>query len=165
MDIDDAIGEIQQPRSRYMLETMILGEHDTAEMRFYQCVIEISDKRRKYQIAEVTRERMERDMERLEGSADPDADLDLREKRIEHRFLVAVMRGAARELADLFDIYDSIPHFTRAGIDANQATYWQARMVRQTEMQALAGNVQWSQLDALRQVGVASANGQGELET
>ena len=165
MNIDDAIGEIQQPRSRYMLETMILGEHDTAEMRFYQCVIEISDKRRKYQLAQVTLDRMEREMARLEKSDEQDADLDLREKRIEHHFLVAVMRGAARELADLFDIYNSISHFTREEIDANQATYWQARMTRQTEMQALAGNVQWSQLDALRQVGVMSLNGQGELET
>jgi hypothetical protein len=163
MDIDDAIAQIQQPRSRYMLETMILGEHDTAEMRFYQCVIEISDKLRKYQLAEVSRDRLERDIERLESSSDPDADLDLREKRIEHHFLVAVMRGAARELSDLFDIYNSIPHFSREEIDANQPTYWQARMTRQTEMQALAGNVQWAQLDALRQVGGMPLNGQGEI--
>jgi len=176
MKIEQAIAEIQQPRSRYMLEHMTLGEHDTPEMRFYYCVIEIADKLRKYRLAEVTRERMEREMVRFKESGDLDADLDLREKRIEYDFLLGVMAGAERELGDLFDIYESLEHFTREQIDANQQEYWEARMTRQTQMQIMSGGVQWAQLDALRQVGLlddlvaehaadtAKINGQGQLE-
>jgi hypothetical protein len=154
MDLTQAIAEIQQPRSRYVLETMILGEHDTAQMRFYYCVIELTDKLRKYRLAEVSKERIEREMNRLEESDDVDADLDLRQKRIEYDFFMGVMAGGKRELDDLFDIYAEIQHFTREEIDANQAEYWQARMTRQTQMQIMAGGVQWAQLDALRQVGL-----------
>ena len=158
-----------------MLETMTLGVHDTPEMRFYYCVIELNDKLHKYRLAEVNKERMEREMGRLEGSDDLDADLDLREKRIEYDFFMGVMAGGKRELDDLFDIYTGMQHFTREEIDANQREYWEARMTRQTQMQIMAGGVQWSQLDALRQVGLLddlvaenqpelmSANGSGDL--
>ena len=154
MELTQAIAEVQQPRSRYMLETMTLGVHDTPEMRFYYCVIELNDKLHKYRLAEVNKERMEREMGRLEGSDDLDADLDLREKRIEYDFFMGVMAGGKRELDDLFDIYTGMQHFTREEIDANQREYWEARMTRQTQMQIMAGGVQWSQLDALRQVGL-----------
>tara|TARA_R110000751_G_scaffold124830_1_gene226182 strand:- start:353 stop:880 length:528 start_codon:yes stop_codon:yes gene_type:complete len=154
MELTQAIAEVQQPRSRYMLETMTFGVHDTPEMRFYYCVIELNDKLHKYQLAEVTKNRMEREMGRLEESDDLDADLDLREKRIEYDFLMGVMAGGKRELDDLLDIYEGMQHFTREEIDANQREYWEARMTRQTQLQIMAGGVQWSQLDAMRQVGL-----------
>jgi hypothetical protein len=176
MELHQAIAEIQQPRSRYMLENLILGEHDTPEMRFYYCVIELNDKLHKFSLAEVNKERMEREMARLEKSDDLDADLDLREKKIEYEHFIGVFAGGERELRDLLAIYEGIQHFTREQIDANQREYWEARMTRQTQLQIMAGGVQWAQLDAMRQVGLlddlvaehqavlGQANGQGELE-
>ena len=154
MDIEQAIMEIQQPRSRFMLEKMTLGEHDTPEMRFYYCVVELNDKLHKFRKAEIGKERMEREMARLEESDEQDADLDLREKRAEYEFFMGVMAGGERELRDLFDIYEGMEHFTREQIDTNQQEYWEARMTRQTRMQIMAGGVQWAQLDAMRQVGL-----------
>ena len=176
MKIEQAIMEVQQPRSRYMLENLTFGAHDTPEMQFYYCVVELNDKIHKFRIAEIAKERMERVMARLEESDEQDADLDLREKRVEYEFFMGVMAGGERELRDLFDIYEKMEHFTREQIDANQQEYWEARMTRQTQMQMMAGGVQWSQLDALRKVGLldelvaeremvlAQTNGQGELE-
>ncbi len=176
MKIEQAIMEVQQPRSRYMLENLTFGAHDTPEMRFYYCVVELNDKIHKFRIAEIAKERMDREMARLEESDEQDADLDLREKRVEYEFFMGVMAGGERELRDLFDIYEKMEHFTREQIDANQQEYWEARMTRQTQMQMMAGGVQWSQLDALRKVGLldelvaeremvlAQTNGQGELE-
>ena len=175
MDIQQAIMETSQPRSRYMLETLTFGAHDTPEMRFYYCVIELNDKIHKFRLAEIGKERMEREMARLEESDEQDADLDLREKRTEYDFFMSVMAGGKRELDDLLAIYAEIPHFTREQIDANQQEYWEARMTRQTRMQIMAGGVQWSQLDALRKVGLldglvaereavlVQTNGQGEI--
>ena len=154
MELSTALAEISQPRSRYMLEHMILGAHDTPEMRFYYCVIELNDKLYKYRLAEVSKKRLEREMDRLEESDEQDADLDLLQQRAEYDFFMSVMAGGKRELDDLLDIYAEMPHFTRKQIDANQQEYWEARMTRQTRMQIMAGGVQWSQLDALRQVGL-----------
>jgi predicted ferric reductase len=97
MELQQAIMEIQQPRSRFMLEKMTLGEHDTPEMRFYYCVVELNDKLHKFRLAEISKERMEREMKRLSESDEQDADLDLLEKRAEYDFFMGVMAGAERE--------------------------------------------------------------------
>lgn len=154
MELERAIREIQQPRSRFMLEHLTLAEHDTPEMRFYYCVIELNDKLHKYRIAEVNKERMERELGRLAESTEPDADLDLREKQLEYDFFLGVFAGAERELRALLDIYEGMEHFTRDQIDANQREYWEARMTRQTELQIMSGSVGWAQLDAMRQMGL-----------
>jgi len=152
MELSDAIEAVQQPRSRYQLERFVLGQHDTVEMQFYQCVIELNDTLRKYRLAEVSKVRMEREIARLEESDDEDADLDLAEKKIEYEFFLGVMRGGERELLCLLDIYKQIPHFSRDEIDHAQPEYWDKRLTRQTQLQIMAGNVQWAQLDSMRQI-------------
>ena len=52
------------------------------------------------------------------------------------------------------DLFDEMPHFTRDEIEHAQPEYWTARMTRQTNLQIMAGGVQWSQLDAMRQIGL-----------
>ena len=175
MEIREAIQEGQQPRSRYMLEHLVLAAHDTAEIRFYYCVIELSSKLHAYKLATINKRRQEREMERLKESDDPDADLDLEEADAQYEHFMGVMAGGARELRDLLDIYEGKEQFTRAQIDENQQEYWEARMTRQTQMQIMAGGVEWSQLDAMRKVGLlsdlvadheaalAQMNGQGEI--
>jgi len=175
MEIREAIQEVQQPRSRYMLEHLVLAAHDTAEIRFYYCVIELSSKLHAYKLATINKRRQEREMERLKESDDPDADLDLEEAEAQYEHFMGVMAGGERELRDLLDIYEGMEHFTRAQIDENQQEYWEARMTRQTQMQIMAGGVEWSQLDAMRKVGLlsdlvadheaalAQMNGQGEI--
>jgi hypothetical protein len=37
--IEQAIAEVQQPRSRFQLERFVLGQHATPEMRYYQTVL------------------------------------------------------------------------------------------------------------------------------
>ena len=175
MDIHDAIAEVQQPRSRYMLEHLTLGAHDTPEMWFYYCVIELDAKLHAYKLATINKRRQEREMARLKDSDEPDADLDLEEAELTYEHFLGVMAGGERELRDLLDIYEGMEHFTREQIDANQQAYWEARMTRQTQMQIMAGGVEWSQLDAMRKVGLldemmaehetvlVQTNGQGEI--
>jgi len=175
MDIHDAILEVQQPRSRYMLEHLTLAAHDTPEMRFYYCVIELDAKLYAYKLATINKRRQEREMARLKDSDEPDADLDLEEAELNYEHFLGVMAGGERELRDLLDIYEGMEHFTREQIDANQQAYWEARMTRQTQMQIMAGGVEWSQLDAMRKVGLlddmvaeheaalVQTNGQGEI--
>ena len=52
----------------------------------------------------------------------------------------------------LLDIYNQIQHFSRDEIDHAQPEYWEKRLTRQTQLQIMAGNVQWAQLDSMRQI-------------
>jgi hypothetical protein len=52
-DIEKAIAEIQQPRSRFQLERFVLGQHPTPEMQYYQTCIELQDMLYKYKLAEI----------------------------------------------------------------------------------------------------------------
>jgi hypothetical protein len=64
------------------------------------------------------------------------------------------MKGAQREIAILEDIFNTCQHYTRDEIEHAQPEYWQARLTRQTNLQMMSGNVQWAQLDSMRQIGL-----------
>tara|TARA_Y100000310_G_scaffold257466_1_gene265520 strand:- start:117 stop:650 length:534 start_codon:yes stop_codon:yes gene_type:complete len=154
MELSDAIIELQQPRSRYQLEHFVVGQHDTAEMQFYQCVLELQSELHKYRLADISKRRMLLEIEQLSESDDPMDVLDVEEKQAELEMLVAVMGGAEREINCLLDMYREMPHFTRDEIDHAQPDYWEKRLTRQTNLQIMSGNVGWAQLDSMRQAGL-----------
>lgn len=51
-EIDKAIAEVQQPRSRFQLERFVLGQHATLEMQYYQVCLELQDTLHKIRINE-----------------------------------------------------------------------------------------------------------------
>jgi|TARA_B110001454_G_scaffold95946_1_gene90959 hypothetical protein len=153
MELKEAITAVQQPRSRYQLERFVLGQHDTVEMQFYQCVIELNSSVFKHESALINLERMERQITRLEESDEEDADLDLREKKLEYDHFVGVVNGSEREILCLLDIYEQIPHFSRDEIDHAQPEYWEKRLGRQASLSIMSGKIGWPELDALRQIG------------
>lgn len=168
MNLLDAIAEIQQPRSRFQLEHFVLGQHDTAEMQFVQLCIEAQQLIANIRIAELEVRKGEILIARLRATGDEvDAiEADIKQVGLEQTRLGLI--GAKRELTILADMFEQMPHFTRAEIEAAQPTYWDARMLRQTELQVMAGDIGWAQLDALRQIGkldeVVAAQRQAELE-
>lgn len=154
MEIDDAIAEVQQPRSRYQLIHFVIGQHDTAEMRFYQLMLEIQDTRYKLQLAKIGIKKAEVEIARLLETGDELDALDAEEKKLGMEQTLTVMRGAEREMAILEDIFDSSQHYTRDEIEHAQPEYWQKRLTRQTNLQIMSGGVQWAQLDSMRQIGI-----------
>lgn len=155
-DILDSIKEIQQPRSRFQLEHFVLNQHDTEEMRFYQCVLEIQNMRTTLRIVFLDMEKRKIEIERLKASGDPiDAiDAQIKEIALEETQVVAV--GTIREFNHLVDLYNSFPKkYTREEIDALQPNYWTKRLVRQVELDNLGnrGTVNPAHLEALRQIG------------
>lgn len=152
MELEQALTEVQQPRSRYQLERFVVGQHDTAEMQFHQIVLELSIAIPNYRTALVSKRRMERQMERLKVSDEEDADLDLEEKQIGYDQFCAILDGSERELTALMDIYNAVPHFTRTEIDHAQPEYWEKRLNRQAQLSIMSGKIGWADLDALRQI-------------
>ena len=154
MNITEAITEIQQPRSRYQLIHFVIGQHDTAEMRFYQLCLELQDMGYKLRVAQLGVRKAEVEIARLQATGDDLDAIEAEEKQIGLEQTQIVMRGAERELAILTDLFDESQKFTRDEIEHAQPEYWQKRLTRQTNLQLMAGGVQWAQLDSLRQAGM-----------
>ena len=175
MNITEAITEIQQPRSRYQLIHFVIGQHDTAEMRFYQLCLELQDMGYKLRVAQLGVRKAEVEIARLQATGDDLDAIEAEEKQIGLEQTQIVMRGAERELAILTDLFDESQKFTRDEIEHAQPEYWQKRLTRQTNLQLMAGGVQWAQLDSLRQAGMLDdlvaerertlSNGHKELES
>ena len=175
MNISDAIAEVQQPRSRFQLIHFVIGQHDTPEMRFYQLCLELQDMGYKLRVAQLGVRKAEVEIARLEATGDDLDAIEAEEKQIGLEQTQIVMRGAERELAILTDLFDESQKFTRDEIEHAQPEYWQKRLTRQTNLQLMAGGVQWAQLDSLRQAGMLDdlvaerertlSNGHKELES
>jgi hypothetical protein len=154
MKIHDAIAEVQQPRSRFQLVHFVIGQHDTAEMRFYQLMLELQDMGYKLRMAQISVRKARVEIARLVATGDELDALEAEEKQIGLEQTEIVMKGAERELAILTDLFDESQKFTRDEIEHAQPEYWQKRLTRQTNLQLMAGGVQWAQLDSLRQAGL-----------
>ena len=154
MDIADAIAEVQQPRSRFQLEHFVIGQHDTPEMRFYQLCLELQDMGYKLRIAQLGVRKAQVEISRLQATGDELDAIEAEEKQVGLEQTLIVMRGAEREMAILTDLFDESTHYTRAEIEHAQPEYWHARLTRQTNLQIMAGGVQWAQLDSMRQAGL-----------
>tara|TARA_R110000764_G_scaffold24585_2_gene59411 strand:+ start:1559 stop:2086 length:528 start_codon:yes stop_codon:yes gene_type:complete len=154
MNITEAIAEIQQPRSRFQLVHFVIGQHDTPEMRFYQLCLELQDMGYKLRMARIAVRRSQVEIGRLIATGDELDALEAEEKQVGLEQTQIVMVGAEREIAILTDLFDESTHYTRAEIEHAQPEYWQARLTRQTNLQIMAGGVQWAQLDSMRQAGL-----------
>ena len=154
MNIQDAIAEIQQPRSRYQLIHFVLGQHDTPEMQFYQLMMELQDMGFKLRMAQLNVRKTEVEIARLLETGDELDAIEAEEKQVGLEQTQIVMKGAQREIAILEDIFNECQHYTRDEIEHAQPEYWQARLTRQTNLQIMSGNVGWAQLDSMRQIGL-----------
>ena len=154
MNIDEAIAEIQQPRSRYQIIRFVLGQHDTPEMQFYQLCLELGSMRHtmKHTLNIIKQQKVK--IKRLRAEGDELSDLEAEELEINLEQTMLSMKGAEREIAILEDLFHSCTHFTRDEIEHAQPDYWEKRLTRQTNLQIMSGNVGWAQLDSMRQIGL-----------
>jgi hypothetical protein len=155
-EIEKAIAEIQQPRSRFQLERFVLGQHATPEMQYYQVCLELQDLLYKYKLAEINAKKTQIQIDRLRASGDELDELKAQEIGLgqdQTRFAVI---GAQRELAHLIDIWESFDHkYTRQEIESAQPEYWQARLSNNAKAMLMGGqSVNASHIEAMEQAGV-----------
>jgi hypothetical protein len=155
-EIDKAIAEVQQPRSRFQLEAFVLGQHATPEMKYYQTVLELQDAIYKYKLAVIGVKKAELKISKLRSTGDELDELKAQEKElglIQTRF---VMLGAEREMKHLLEIFDTFTHkYTRAEIEAAQPDYWQARLTNNARAMLMGGSsVNASHIEAMEQAGI-----------
>jgi hypothetical protein len=155
-EINQAIAEVQQPRSRFQLERFVLGQHATDEMRYYQTVIELQDAIYKYKMAVLGVKKAQVKIERLRATGDELDALKAQEVELGLTQTQFAMLGAEREMKELLAIFDSFKHkYTRAEIEAAQPNYWEARLTNNAKAMLMGGqSVNAAHIEAMEQAGV-----------
>jgi predicted transcriptional regulator len=155
-EIDKAIAEVQQPRSRFQLERFVLGQHATPEMQYYQTVIELQDMIYKYKMAQLAVKKSEAKIVKLRSTGDEIDELKAQERELSLAQTRFTMLGAERELAHLIDIFNGFEHkYTRAEIETAQPDYWQARLTNNAKAMLMGGSgVNASHIEAMEQAGI-----------
>lgn len=155
-EIEKAIAEVQQPRSRFQLEKFVIGQHATPEMRFYQTCLELQDMIYKYRLAKIAVQKQELKINKLKSKNDEMAELKAQELEIGLSQTKLAMIGAEREIAHLVNIYNSFEYkFTRAEIENAQPDYWKARLTGNAKAMLIGGvSVNPSHIEAMQQAGV-----------
>jgi hypothetical protein len=155
-EIEKAIAEVQQPRSRFQLERFVLGQHATQEMRYYQTVIELQDMIYKYKLAQIAVKKTEAKIAKLRSTGDEIDLLKAQEQELGLAQTRFTMLGAERELGHLVDIWNGFDHkFTRAEIEQAQPDYWQARLTNNAKAMLMGGSsVNAAHIEAMEQAGV-----------
>ena len=155
-EINKAIAEVQQPRSRFQLERFVLGQHATEEMRYYQTVIELQDAIYKYKLALINVKKSELKIAKLRATGDELDELKAQEVELGLAQTSFAMVGAEREMKHLLEIFESFTHkYTREEIEAAQPDYWQARLTNNARAMLMGGaSVNPSHIEAMEQAGV-----------
>lgn len=155
-EIEDAFLEIQQPRTAYVLEKFVVGQHDTMESQYAQNVLEMQIKYDNLRRAKLNRRKLEI---KIKEHEDKGTELDQIEAdlvRIDLEEQDRAVLGALREFEALYKIWKSFPKkFTRAELDAGQEQYWRLRLARQAQQDLQAtGRIGVGNSEALRQIGL-----------
>lgn len=155
-DIEKAIAEVQQPRSRFQLERFVLGQHSTPEMQYYQTCIELQDMIYKYKLAKITVQKQEVKIKNLRLKNDELSELKAQEIEIGLKQTRLALLGAEREIAHLIDIFNSFKHkFTRDEIEQAQPDYWKARLTGNAKAMLIGGvSVNPAHIEAMQQAGI-----------
>lgn len=154
--MEDAFLEIQQPRTAYVLEKFVVGQHDTLETQYAQCVLELQIKYDNLRRAKLNKRKIEI---KIKEAEDKNTELDQIEAdlmRIDLEEQDRAVLGALREFEALYKIWQSFPKkFTRAELDAGQEEYWRLRLARQAQQDLQAtGRIGVGNNEALRQIGL-----------
>jgi predicted transcriptional regulator len=155
-EIEKAIAEVQQPRSRFQLERFVLAQHATPEMQYYQTVIELQDAIYKYKTAVLAVKKSQLKIDKLRSTGDELDELKAQERELGLEQTTLAMIGAKREMEHLVEIFDSFEHkYTRAEIEAAQPDYWQARLTNNARAMLMGGSsVNAAHIEAMEQAGV-----------
>jgi len=155
-EIEAAILEVQQPRSRFQLERFVIGQHNSEEMQFYQTCLELQDMIYKYQSAKLNVQKQELKIKRLRETGDELKELKAQELELGLKQTYIAMQGAEREMLALTEIFYEFPkRYTREEIEAAQPKYWDERLTGNAKAQLMGGSgVNPAHIEAMEQAGV-----------
>jgi hypothetical protein len=155
-ELELAIKEIQQPRSKFQLEKFVLGQHPTPEMQYYQLCQELQSLIYTYKASVLSLKKNQIKVGRLRATGDEIDEIKAQEIELAMEQTSIVMIGAERELSHLTELWRSFEHkYTRDEIELAQLEYWKARLSGNVEAMLLSGSaVNPAHLETMAQAGL-----------
>lgn len=155
--LQDAIRDIQQPRTDFQLKQFVLGQHCSLPMQYFQCVLELSIKLYNIRRALLQRDLLLMDIADLEeDQIDPRSQIQAKIKRIDLEEMDNTLLGAIREYQTLCKLWESFPRkYTREEMDADQEVYWHRRLVNDAQYDLVtSGRIGRGTIEVLDQLGM-----------
>src|ERR1700690_336519 len=148
-----AFSEIQQPRSRFMLENFVVKQKFTAEAQYAQCVLEAQIKWDNIRLGRLDMERIDLEIAAI-NTPGRLGEIEREKKQIEKEQIERAMLGAERELACLCEIFEQFPKkFTYTQLQEAQLSEHKQRICMQAMQDVKAfGYVTPGNQDALRMI-------------
>jgi hypothetical protein len=125
-------------RSRYQLQNFVIGKHDTNPMRWRQILLEAQQLAYNIRMAELDIQRKQIEIERLLATGDPIDEIEAEEKRIGIIMTERALKAAELEFSWLQEAATETGAYTLKEIEEDQPRYWEARLLRQAEIEQLA---------------------------
>ena len=151
----EAMTTLPQVKPDYVLEKFVIGKHETPEMRYAHCVLNIRIKYNKLRRTKIDLEKMNYQIEELKKKGDKMSEFKWRTKEIDREECEGAVLSTLRELRTLYTIWNTFDKkYTRAEINSAHEGYWDKRITQQANDDIMAsGRISVGNLQALRWIG------------
>ena len=155
-----AMDSIAQARSTYQLQHFVVGQHDTLERQYQQCLLELNVKLNNIKRDEIALKKLKT---KLANEQDED-ERTLIEIDIEE--LSFSLKGQMREAGVLYTIFKAMPKYSYQELQEAEEKYWTLRLARQAELDVAERRLGISSgnMEALRQAGMVEGFSQTFIE-
>jgi hypothetical protein len=152
-----AMRELPQPRTDYVLQKFVIGKHETPEMQYAHCVLNLRLKYNDLRRAKINLEKIDYEIELYKKKAEKNRlyEFKWKEKEIDREDVEDAVLGALRELQALYKTWKTFDKkYTRNEINELQEEYWDKRIIGQANDDLMAsGRVSVGNLQSLRHIG------------
>ena len=154
-ELVDAFYEMPQAKPDYVLRELVIGQHETIEMRYAHTVLNLRLTYNALRKAKINFERIDYQIEQLKKKDDKISEFKWRDKEIDRMEAECAVIGKMREFSCLYKIWQSFPKkFTRTELNENQPEYWYKRAMKQCHQDMMAtGRISQGNQDLRRQIG------------
>ena len=153
-ELKQAFVEIQMPRTPYALEHLVVNARFTTEMKYYQCVLELSSAYDNLRIAELRLEQKQIEVDEIDTKKRTD-EIEKEIKKIEMEQTKLAVIGAMREFEYLYKLWEQFPKkYTREELDRAQEEEYRLKLETQAKHDLNAtGRISAGNQEGLRQIG------------
>lgn len=159
-DVMEAIDSIAQSRSNYQLQHFVVGQHDTQERQYQQCLLELNTKLNNIKRDQIALKKLEKKLS-LEKDEDERSLIEIDIEEVSFG-----LKSQMREAGVLYSIFNALPKFSYQQLQEAEERYWHLRLSRQAEMDIAQRNlgIGTGNMEALRQAGLVDGFAQTFLE-
>ncbi len=147
---------LQKWRSGLQLSAFIAGEHPRQPRFWRQVMLEMERAYYALKSADIDQRCNRFKRSEFEKSDDPEASFEIERLDLAFEQTNAAIDGKRREVADLYEMFKSLPEFTYEEIEADERDYWIERITQQgvTGIISRATGIGVGDLDSMRQLGI-----------